>query len=120
GEERLAGSFGYKTDLFAAATVGRLIGHFETLLGGVVATPEAPISTLPLLTREERERLLVTWNDTRRELGEDQRLHELFEDQAARTPDSVALVFGESALTYAELNARANRLAHHLRDQGTR
>ncbi len=118
-EERpdgLAGGFEYSADLFDAATVERMAGHFRTLLEGAAANPDAPLSRLPLLTEAERC-LLVSWNDTACDYP-DRRIHQLFEDQAAKAPEAVAVAAEDGQLTYAELNARANRLAHHLRRLG--
>lgn len=120
-EERpdgLAGNFEYSTDLFDAATVERMAGHFRTLLEGVAADPDAPLSRLPLLTQAERHRLLVSWNDTAANTPRDRCIHQLIEDQAAKTPDAVAVAVEDSRVTYGELNARANRLAHRLRRLG--
>jgi len=115
---RFCGSFEYKTDLFDAATVGRMAEHFLVLLAGAVEDPGRRVSRLTLLAAEERRRLLVEFNDTAREYPRDLCLHELFEEQARRAPDSVALASDEARLTYAELDARANRLARHLRGLG--
>lgn len=108
----------YNTDLFDETTAERMLEHYRRLLEGVVAEPTRPVSALSLLTEDERRRLLFEWNETAKELGPRHTLHELFEAQVERTPDAVALVFEEEALTYRELNARANRLAHHLRALG--
>ena len=108
----------YDTRRFDAATIERLVGHFETLLAGIVASPGGRLSELPLLGEAERHRLLVEWNDTAAEYPHDKCLHELFGAQAERTPDAVAVVFEEQQLTYAELERRANQLAHHLRGLG--
>ncbi len=110
----LRGTIIYSTDLFDAATIGRLAGHFRTLLDGIVADPDTTIDRLPLLTQDERRQLLVGWNDTARDYPREKCVHELFEDQAARTPDAVAVVCGDRRLTYRELDDRADRLAHHL------
>ena len=112
--EGLSGVIEYATDLFDATTIARLAGHFTTLLEGTVADPETPIAELPLLTAAEREQLLVQWNDTAVDYPRDRCIHQLFEQQVARTPDATAVVFEDTSLTYAELNARANQLAHHL------
>ena len=112
--EGLSGVIEYATDLFDATTIARLAGHFTTLLEGIVADPETPIAELPLLTAAEREQLLVQWNDTAVDYPRDRCIHQLFEQQAARTPDATAVVFEDTRLSYAELNARANQLAHHL------
>jgi amino acid adenylation domain-containing protein len=112
------GRLSYNTDLFDVATIARMIGHFQTLLAAVVADPDRPIGQLPLLTAAEREQLLVTWNATDRPYPRDATLPALFERQAAAHPAAVALYWGEQAITYAELNRRANGLAQMLRRQG--
>ena len=116
----LTGRVEYATDLFETATIARLIGHFQTLLEGIVAHPEARLSELPLLTEPERQQLLVEWNNTAATFPRDKCIHELFEAQAAATPQAVAVVHEDSQLTYAELNAQANQLAHHLRELGVK
>ena len=116
----LSGGVEYAIDLFDAATIGRLISHFHTLLEGIVAHPEARLSELPLLTEFERQQLLVEWNDTATSFPGDKCIHELFEAQAAATPHAVAVMYESSQLTYAELNAQANQLAHHLRGLGVK
>ncbi|HHH41043.1 MAG TPA: non-ribosomal peptide synthetase, partial [Chloroflexi bacterium] len=114
----LGGMVEYNTDLFDAATIERMIAHFQTLLEGVVADPNRPIAELPLLTEAERQQLLVEWNDTQADYPEDRCVHRLIEAQAERTPDAVAVTFEGAHLTYRELNRRANQLAHHLRKLG--
>ncbi|NPC76705.1 non-ribosomal peptide synthase/polyketide synthase, partial [Pyxidicoccus fallax] len=108
----------YRTDLFEAPTVTRLLGHFQRLLEAIAAHPERRLSQLPLMDATERQRVLVGWNDTAADLPRDVCLHQLFERQAALTPDAVALEFEGQCLTYAQLDARANQLAHHLRALG--
>ncbi|KAB2674615.1 MAG: amino acid adenylation domain-containing protein, partial [Verrucomicrobia bacterium] len=110
----LRGALVYDADLFAPETIARWLGHLDTLLRGIVADPLRPIAELPLLSDAERHQMLVEWNTGATPAPGDRCLHELFEDQAGRTPDAVAVVFGEESLTYAGLNQRANRLAHHL------
>jgi amino acid adenylation domain-containing protein len=117
-EAGLDGAFEYDSDLFDAATIDRMIGHFKVLLGAVVADPDRRLSDLPLLTDAERQQLLVDWNDTRAEYPRERCVHELFQEQAARTPAAVAVAGGGVTLTYAELNRRANRLAHRLQALG--
>jgi amino acid adenylation domain-containing protein len=112
---KLIGFVEYNTDLFESSTIERMIGHFETLLEGIVADPDQSISTLPLLTEGERHQVLVEWNRTETEYPKDVCIHELFEAQAARTPESIALEFEGKQLTYRQLNRRANQLAHYLR-----
>ena len=108
----------YNTDLFDAATIARMMGHFQTLLEGIVANSDRRLSGLPLLTDGERSQLLVEWNDTRTAYLRDACIHELLEVQVERTPDTVAVVFEDQHLTYRELNLRANQLAHHLQGLG--
>ena len=108
----------YSTDLFDRETITRLLDHYETLLAGIVANPEERITTLPLLSRAEREQILVKWNSTETDSPRDCCIHQLFEAQVKLTPDATALVFGNQRLTYRELNQRANRVAHHLRALG--
>jgi len=108
----------YNTDLFDDATIERMIGHFQTLLTGIVADAARPISQLPILTEAERRQLLIDWNKTAADYAKDKCFHELFEAQVERTPDSIAAVFEDRQLTYRELNARANRLAHYLKTLG--
>jgi amino acid adenylation domain-containing protein len=118
--EGLTGIFEYNKDLFDASTVQRMAGHFQTLLESIVANSDRSISTLPFLTQPERHQLLVEWNNTHTNDSPDRCLHELFEQQAARTPDAIAIVFENQQLTYAELNAKANQLAHHLQKLGVK
>jgi non-ribosomal peptide synthetase component F len=117
-EGRLIGFFEYAADLFDAATIERMAGHFQKILEGIVAYPEQPIATLPILTEAEQHRLLVEWNDTAAGFPENATIHQLFEAQVERTPDSVPLEFEPERVTYRELNQRANHLAHYLRQMG--
>ncbi len=114
----LWGMLEYNTDLFEPTTISRMIGHFQQLLGGIVADPKQSINTLPLLTEAERQQLLVEWNDTQTAYPHDLSIPQLFEAQAERDPNAVAVVFGDQRLTYQELNAQANQLAHHLQARG--
>ncbi|MES2936925.1 MAG: non-ribosomal peptide synthase/polyketide synthase, partial [Pseudomonadota bacterium] len=115
--EQLAAALEYDTDLFDADTIERMAGHFVRLLQAVVRAPEAPVHRLAWLAEDELAQLRK-WNATDTEYPREQVLHGLFEAQVPRTPDAVALAFEGTELTYAELNARANRLAHHLRELG--
>ncbi len=108
----------YCTDLFSADMIGRLVGHFQTLLDGIVANPEERLDALPLLTSAECQQVLVEWNDTAADYPRDSCLHELFEEQVERTPGKVAVVFEDNRYTYSELNQRADQLARHLRSLG--
>jgi len=114
----LHGCFEYASALFEQSTIERMAQHFEVLLGGIVANPEQPVSDLPLLQESERQQLIVDWNNTQADFPSDQCIHHLFEAQAKRTPDAVAVVFEDSELTYRELNERSNQLAHYLVSQG--
>jgi amino acid adenylation domain-containing protein len=108
----------YNTDLFDETTIGRIATHFQTMLEGIAVQPEQRVSELPLLSETEQEQLLFGWNDTRVDFDKSVFAHQLFEAQAARTPDASALVFGDTHVTYRELNARGNRLARYLRARG--
>lgn len=109
----------YSRDLWEPESIARMAGHFQTLLAGLLAEPDRAITEIPMLSKED-ERLLWAWNQTETPYPEDRTLVDLFEQQVERTPDSIALVFDEQSLSYAELNGRANRLAHHLITLGLR
>jgi amino acid adenylation domain-containing protein len=111
-------AFEYNTDLFEKATIERLTEHFQRLLQSIVRDPDLRLSELSLLTDAEREQMLVVWNQTEAEYPPDVCVHELFERQVERTPEAVALVHENERVTYAELNARANRIAHALGERG--
>ncbi|MEU5837255.1 amino acid adenylation domain-containing protein [Streptomyces diacarni] len=104
----------YNTDLFDAATVQRLASHLRVLLDAISAAPHSQLRDLPLLPANERETLLTVWNDTSAEPPTTLPVHRQVAERARRTPDAPALTHSEGALTYAELELRANRLAHHL------
>src|SRR5205814_6213865 len=108
----------YATDLFDAATIERMAGHWQVLLEGIVSDPTQPISRLPLLTAAEREQLLRPCDAAAGAYPRDECIHQWFEAQVQRRPEATALVFEEQHLSYSELNARANQLAHHLRTLG--
>lgn len=112
--EGIAGWFEYNTDRFEAATTWRMAGHFQNLLAAAVANPTQPLWALPLLSKQERHRLIVEWNETAQIYDQSLGVHHLFEKQVARSPKALALAFGEQRLTYGELNARANCVAAHL------
>ena len=116
-ENGLHSSFVYNTDLFDEATVVRMLKHFHTLLEEIAAHPDARLSELSLMTREEREQL-EQWNQTQTEYERDKCVHQLVELQAERQPHAVAVVYGENEIRYEELNRRANQLAHYLRKHG--
>ena len=109
----------YDSQRFDDEAIGRLLSHLETLLENFMLEPQPSLDTVELLTERERHQLLVEWNQAaRNEPQQNQRIHELFETQAAATPEAVALVCDDERLTYAGLNERANRLAHHLQSMG--
>jgi amino acid adenylation domain-containing protein len=114
----LKGVLEYSTDLFEQETIERLLGHFRILLEAMVAEPQRVITELPLLSAAERRQLLVEWNDTKDEERLNSCIHQLFEEQVEKTPEATALVFANERLSYAELNGRANQLAHYLKQQG--
>ena len=114
----LSASIRFNTDLFEAGTIARMAGHFHALLESVIRDPSTTIGDLEILTGRERQQLLVEFNDTKTDYPKDKCIHQLFEEQVQRTPDSVAVVFEGQQLTYAQLNARANQLAHHLQTLG--
>ncbi|BAZ30180.1 non-ribosomal peptide synthase [Cylindrospermum sp. NIES-4074] len=118
GEREITGAFEYNTDLFKRATIQRAIAHFQNLLLGIVSNPDQHLSELPLLTPIERHQLLVEWNNTQVDYLHNKCIHQLFEEQAERTPDAIAVVFEDQTLTYQELNQKANQLAHHLQKLG--
>ncbi|HET7342934.1 MAG TPA: amino acid adenylation domain-containing protein [Methylomirabilota bacterium] len=118
--DTIVGRVVYRTDLFDAATIARLAGAYERLLEAVVADPCRRLSALPVLDESERGQLLVAWSTTRAPYPEDSTVHAVFEAQAAGGADAVALIMGDERVTYAELNRRANRLAHRLRALGVR
>jgi amino acid adenylation domain-containing protein len=108
----------YNTDIFEAESITRMLKHFQTLLESVVADPDQRLSDVPLLTDKEQHQLLVEWNDTQADYTQDKCIHQLFEEQVAKTPDAVAVVFEDQQLTYRQLNERSNQLAHYLRSIG--
>ncbi|PHM11385.1 non-ribosomal peptide synthetase [Nostoc sp. 'Peltigera malacea cyanobiont' DB3992] len=118
-EQGLSGSLEYNSDLFEQATITRMVGHFVTLLEGIVANPEERISQLPLLTQLEQQQLFGEWN-TQANYPCDKCIHQLFEEQCLSNPDAVAVVFDNQQLTYHQLNCRANQLAHYLRSLGVK
>ncbi|MBG6701649.1 non-ribosomal peptide synthase/polyketide synthase [Pseudomonas aeruginosa] len=115
---RLYAALTYATDLFEARTVERMARHWQNLLRGMLENPQASVDSLPMLDAEERYQLLEGWNATAAQYPLQRGVHRLFEEQVERTPTAPALAFGEERLDYAELNRRANRLAHALIERG--
>lgn len=114
GPEGITGTLEYSTDVFDAATVERLVGHYETLLAGAVADPDCRLSQLPLLPEAERNQLLVAWNRTERDYPQEVCLPNLLAEQVRRKPQAVAVAAEGREMTYAELDTRANQLSHYL------
>src|SRR6266542_3587456 len=117
-ETELELEFHYDASRLERGPVERIAGYYQNLLTAAVANPATPVSRLPLLAEPERQQLLVEWNQTAAGYPESSCLHELFEQQAGRTPERMAVRCGEQTLTYRELNEQANQLAHYLRQQG--
>lgn len=115
----LSGSIEYNTDVFTAETIQRFLGHFQQLLTVAIAHPDQRLASLSLFTSREQEQL-QDWNQTEVAYPLDRCLHHWIEDQVERTPNAIAVVFGETQLTYQALNQRANRLAHHLQHLGVK
>ncbi|RPK10893.1 non-ribosomal peptide synthetase [Priestia endophytica] len=117
-EEGLFVSFEYNTDLFDSSTIARMAGHFENWLNEIAYHPDESFTKLSMLSDTEQTRLLEEWNDTDVAYGHESMIHELFEQQVARTPQAVAVVYEGGQLTYQELNEKANQLAHYLQKRG--
>ena len=105
----------YNIDLFEAATITRMLGHFKTLLEGIVANSNQPLAELPLFTELERYQLLKEWNKTEQPYPQDICIHQLIEAQVEQTPEAIAVVCEGKELTYRQLNQQANQLAHYLK-----
>src|SRR5579884_1978054 len=118
GEGAIYGMLCYNTDLFDHETIVRLMDHYRVLMESALSDPQTRISDLPLLTPAEERRVLHEWNDTQIDFPRDLCLHQLFEQQAVRTPQAIALRFDERTVRYGELDAWANRLAQLLRQRG--
>ncbi|CAM3390081.1 Peptide synthetase XpsB [Xenorhabdus nematophila ATCC 19061] len=119
-DKGLVGELEYASDLFDHTSIERLASYLQTLLAAMVEDDSQRVDYLPLLQPQQRNQLLVEFNDTALSYSQDQLIHQLFEQQVAQTPDATALVFGDSQLSYAELNHHANQLAHYLIASGVR
>ncbi|MFL5696701.1 MAG: non-ribosomal peptide synthetase, partial [Ktedonobacteraceae bacterium] len=115
-EGELHGAIEYSTDLFEEQTIKRLTGHYQQILEVIVANPEQQISQFPLLSEVEWEQIIWQWNATEVPYPREACLPQLFEEQVARTPEAIAVIYKEQQVTYRDLNARVNQLAHYLRD----
>jgi surfactin family lipopeptide synthetase A len=116
--DTVSGPITYNPNLFDASTIKQMVDHWQTLLAAALADPDRSIAELPLLTEPERHQLLVDWNNTQMDSPPEKLLHELFEAQAERTPDAVALLFESQEMAYRELNDRSNGLASYLQSLG--
>ncbi|MFV3292776.1 condensation domain-containing protein, partial [Pseudomonas sp. NY11955] len=117
-EQGIGAALTYATDLFDATTIESMARHWLSLLQGIVRDPAQRVADLPLLAEPEHHLIVRDWNATQAEYPHERSIHQLIEAQVLATPDAPALVFGEQTLSYAELNRRANQLAHKLREQG--
>jgi amino acid adenylation domain-containing protein len=117
-EPSMTGELEYSTDLFEADTIVRMAGHLQTLLAQALKQPQKHLSELSLLAQDERYRLVGEWNDTATNYPREASIQELFEQQVEERPEAIALIAGEQPVSYRELNARANRLAHYLLELG--
>jgi len=115
---RIAGSLTYATALFERATVERHVAYLRRVLEAMVADETQRVERLALLSADERSQMLEEWNRTGADYPSGSCIHQLFERQVERAPDAEAVIFGGERVSYGELNARANRLAHHLRSLG--
>jgi amino acid adenylation domain-containing protein len=116
-ESQLEFHWVYNSDLFEHWRIEQMARHYRWLLESVIANPETPLWQIEVLSREERQQILVEWNSTAQHVPP-QMLHEFFERQAEETPHEVAVICGDQAISYLVLNQRANRLAHHLQKLG--
>src|SRR5207237_76608 len=118
GANGISISFEYATDLFATETIERMLAHYQNQLKEIVAEQAATQAHLSLLEERDRELFLVEWNSNRVDVPQNAGIHQLFEAQAAKNPEALAAEFNGQRLTYGELNARANQVAHYLQKQG--
>ena len=116
--DRVYAGFEYNQDLFDEATIEQMSRHFVSLLEAIGKGADRSIWDLPMLSDDEQQRLFAGNKQTARDYTTDRCFHQLFEDQVARAPDRLATTCGDESLTYAELNGRANQVAHHLRSLG--
>ncbi|MEH2169732.1 MAG: amino acid adenylation domain-containing protein [Nostoc sp.] len=119
-EDELLVKIIYDAVRFEEDTIGRLLGHLQTIFSAIAENPQQAVGELPLLSEAERYQLLSGWNDTQTEYAKERCFHQLFEAQVEQTPDAIAVVFKDEQLTYRELNRRANQLAYHLQKLGVK
>ncbi|MGD1704143.1 non-ribosomal peptide synthetase [Dapis sp. BLCC M229] len=118
--EFLLAEFKYNSDVLELKTVAQIAEHFQNLLTAVVENPDTPVDKLSILSEAEKQKILVAWNDTQKDYPQGVSIHQLFESQVEKTPDAIAVIFGEEKLTYSELNNKANKLAHYLQKLGVK
>jgi amino acid adenylation domain-containing protein len=116
--EAIDAGFDYNSAIFDDGYVKLIAEQFQTLLDSALTNPDSPIADLEIVSASHRQQIVVDWNNTNRDYELDRCVHELFEQQAACTPDALAAVFQNEQLTFAELNRRANQLAAYLKDEG--
>jgi len=116
----LEGFWEYSSDLFTAERITRLVGHFQTLLKGIVTNPQQQVGELPLLMEAEKQQLLVDWNQTESPYPKNKCIHQLFEEQVTKNPDAIAIIYEQESLSYQQLNQKANQLAHYLQSLGVK
>src|SRR5712671_311293 len=116
--DAVSGPITYNPDLFDVSTIRRAVEHWRTLLESAADDASVGILDLPILTERERNQIQFEWNQTALEFPRSKTLHELFEEQAKKTPDGVAITFGDQSLSYQELNRRADQVARHLQSLG--
>ncbi|MDQ3258528.1 MAG: amino acid adenylation domain-containing protein, partial [Acidobacteriota bacterium] len=116
----LSGTVVYNADIYDRTTIERMMRHFEVMLEAMAADMGQRVDDVRLLSEDEELQQLVAWNSTQASYPEEKTIHQLFEEQARRSPGNTAVVFGDTRLTYREVDERANQLAHHLRDQGVK
>jgi len=118
--EFLSVSLKYNIDVLETATVAKIGEHFQNLLTAIVENPDMAVGKLPMLSDGEKQQILVEWNNTKTDYPQDNCIHHLFESQVEKTPDAIAVVFGQEKLTYSQLNTKANQLAHYLQELGVK
>lgn len=119
-EGTIVGGVEYATSIFERSTIERYLGYFKRLLEGMVADEKQAVDCLPMLSEAERRQVLFNFNETEAEYPKDKCVHELFEEQVAKSPEATAVRFEDISVTFQQLNRRANQLAHYLRDLGIR
>jgi amino acid adenylation domain-containing protein len=118
--DQFEGCFEYNINLFNGDLIQRMAQHFQVLLSEIVKNLQEKISRLNILTKTEKQQILIDWNRTKVDYPKDKCIHQLFEEQVIKTPDNIAVIFEDEKLTYQQLNEKANQLAHYLIKQGVK